>query len=225
MYANSDCFSQNPGCSSMDSNDPYFDRNQHLDIKDGGNLPHWHQDGKLQFVTFRLADSLPSERIKDLRTVIDGFNKNHPKPWSADIKQQYWKTVGPMEERLLDNGHGSCLLRDKELRDIVRETILYNDGRDCDIIAFVIMPNHVHLLLHVNGNRTLGKIIQSIKRFSSRKINEAMKCKGKLWMTESFDRIVRSADNLKHYVLYIKENPRHLHPTQYDLFIHPDFDF
>lgn len=201
----------------------FYDPHSELEIKDGGNLPHWHQDGKIQFVTFRLADSLPLCVITELKTKIEEFKNLHPKPWSCDTKREYWNFVGPLEERLLDNGHGSCILKYKEPRDIVKNAILYRDGIDYNVIAFVIMPNHVHVLIQPLGNLSLSKILHSIKRFSAVNINRLMQRSGKFWMNESFDRIVRSPLHLKRCLQYINNNPGTLDTDQFEVYINSNF--
>lgn len=202
----------------------YYDPNSELNIQNGGNLPHWHQDEKIQFVTFRLADSLPSCVITELKTKIEEFKNLHPKPWNGDTTRKYWNFVGPLEERLLDNGHGSCILKHKESRDIVKNAILYRDGIDYNIIAFVIMPNHVHVLIQPLGKLSLSKILHSVKRFSALNINRLIQRSGKFWMSESFDRIVRSPLHLKRCIQYIKNNPKNLDSDQFEIYINAKFN-
>lgn len=197
----------------------FFDPDADIDIKDGGNLPHWHQDGKIQFVTFRLADSLPANVTHELKSKVEEFRKLHPQPWSDNVLRKYWNIIGPMEERLLDKGYGSGVLKIKEIRDIVKNAILYQDGIDYNIIAFVIMPNHVHLLIQLFEDKTLSKILHSVKRFTAYSINKLLNQQGQLWLNESFDRIVRSQKHLDHCIRYIKENPQHLSSDQFELYI------
>ncbi len=202
--------------------DIFFDPKAPIKTTDGGDLPHWHQDGKLQFVTFRLADSLPSKVIATLRAEIEQFKLRHPQPWSRQTQKEYWNLVGPQEERLLDNGHGSCLLRSEEARLIVADAILYKDGVDYIVLAFVIMPNHVHLLIQPLENKETGKILHSIKRFSAHAINKRLGRTGKLWQSESFDRLVRSPAHLDNCLDYIKANPHGLPPHHFTLYLRND---
>lgn len=69
------------------------------------------------------------------------------------------------------------------------------------------MPNHVHLLLHADKGFTLTEIIKGIKGVSARRINQQNNEKGKIWHNESFDRIVRDADELKQKLIYMLNNP------------------
>ncbi len=96
----------------------YFDRNQYIQIHYSGNLPHIHQDETLQFVTFRLGDSLPKSACQDLIEKRNKFLKTYPLPWDADIKLLYWKEIGPIEQRYLDRGYGACWLKYPQCRKI-----------------------------------------------------------------------------------------------------------
>ena len=201
----------------------FLNFDQPIDKHTGGNLPHWHQDGKIQFVTFRLADSLPTAVIEELKYRKETFLRNHPRPWDMTVQKEYWNQIGPMAEQLLDNGHGSCLLRHHAVRSIVASALHHNDGVHYNLIAYVIMPNHVHLLLHLPGNSELPRILQSIKGYTAAQINRLMNRKGKLWMRESFDRIVRSYSHLNQCLNYIKHNPSTLPASDYTLYLHPKY--
>ena len=197
----------------------FFDPNEEVQINTSGILPHWHQDGKMQYVTFRLADSLPKSVCQDLHERVSQFKKTHPEPWDEIVKQLYWKEIGPMQHRLLDNGYGSCILRNRECRKVLVDTIAYRDDIDYKVISYVIMPNHVHMLILPLAKCKLNYILNSIKKFSAKKINHIIGKTGPLWMKESFDRIVRNEDSYKHYYNYIIANPRYLSPSDYTLYL------
>ena len=201
----------------------FLDKNAEIEMKTGGNLPHWHQCGKVQFVTFRLADSLPTTVLRTLNEAVTEFKQRHAEPWDMDTRRQYWKLIGPMEERLLSNSHGSCVLRHSNIRTIVSDALKFNAGIAYDLLAYVIMPNHVHLLIRPYDSVTLSRIMHSIKRFSANRINKALHRSGMLWMPESYDRIVRSADELRHYVDYIRKNPKYLRYDEFELFVNDNF--
>lgn len=196
---------------------PYFDPNEEVKISTTGALPHWNQYGKIQYVTFRLADSLPQSKIAELTELKNRFISNHPKPWDKQDKYAYWKLIGPVESKLLDAGYGLCILKIPEIRGIVSVTLRYNDGNKYRLIAYVIMPNHVHVLFELFGNNSIESVMKSIKGYSSRKINELTGGSGSVWMKEYFDRIVRDASHLKSYIRYIINNPRFLQPGEYEL--------
>lgn len=198
-------------------NNPYFNPNEEIKVSTTGVLPHWNQYGKIQYVTFRLADSLPQSKIAELTELKNKFISNHPKPWDKYEKFAYWNLIGPVESKLLDAGYGSCILKIPEIRSIVSDTLKYNDGNKYRLIAYVIMPNHVHVLFELLGNNSIECVMKSIKGYCSREINELTGGSGSVWMKEYFDRIVRDASHLKSYIGYILNNPKYLKPGEYEL--------
>lgn len=198
---------------------PFLDYNSEIHVYETGTLPHWHQDGKIQFVTFRLADSLPQEKIKELQNIKDTFYRTHTLPWDDKTKLEYFRLIGPMENKLLDNGYGACVLKNKAVRIIVSDTIAYYENIRYQSLAYVIMPNHVHWLLKLFDSNNLTKIIQSVKRQSAKEINAFYNQSGTVWMKEYFDRIIRSHEHLIHCLNYIKDNPKFLNSDKYSLYI------
>src|SRR5947208_1409298 len=70
------------------------------------------------------------------------------------------------------------------------------------------MPNHVHLIFSLNGTgKSVGKIMQSIKRISARECNKILGLEGKFWQEESFDRYIRDEEELKALINYVIQNP------------------
>lgn len=203
----------------MLTDNPFLEKSEEVEISTHDKLPHWHQDGKIQYVTFRLADSLPQSELKEIKGMIDSFKERNPEPWDKSVMLQYHRQVGAKFEEYLDNGLGECIFRNKECRDVLKDVIMFYDNVKYDVLAFVIMPNHVHLLLRLIDRNKLGKIMQSIKRQSSREINNRLNRQGTIWMKRYFDRIVRSEDHLKHYLSYIRDNPRFLMPGDFYLYV------
>ncbi len=199
--------------------DCFLDKDGDVEISAGGNLPHWHQEGKVQFVTFRLADSLPQSVVDETKKVIATFRELNPEPWSAETMQRYRNLVRKGTEKFLDRGYGSCILARKEIRDIVSSALHYYDGTRYDLIAYVVMPNHVHVIICPYEGQKASEIFHDIKGFSAREINRKLNRKGQLWFRESFDRLIRSEEDLKYKIAYIKNNPKHLTSDQFDLYI------
>lgn len=97
-------------------------------------------------------------------------------------------------------------------RDEVKETCLFHDGKKYDFLALVVMPDHVHILLQPmekgeKGFYPLAEILHSIKSYSANQINKILKRRGTVWLDESFDRIVRDANELQEKLNYIINNP------------------
>jgi hypothetical protein len=111
------------------------------------NLPHWTQRGCTYFITFRLADSLPQNLLHQWREELKLWLQKHPQPWSPEDAREYWREFQARKERWLDAGHGSCALRDPVRRTVVVEALHHFDGERYELDAFVVMPNHVHVLV------------------------------------------------------------------------------
>ncbi len=158
-------------------------------------LPHF--DGEVtQFITFRLADSLPQGVLDRLKLQLE-----HDK--LSDDSEEYRQRV----EDYLDQGAGECLLRHPEIARIVSETILYEHERSCDLKAWVVMPNHAHLLLRMRADETLGGLMKRIKGVSSRKINQHLGREGSVWQAHSFDRYIRDSEPFIKVVRSSESNP------------------
>ena len=110
----------------------------------------------------------------------------------------------------LDKGLGTCVLKRPGLSKIVADCLLHFDGNRYHIGDFVIMPNHVHLLVCLLGDTDLLKQCCSWKKFSAGKINELLGRSGRFWQEESFDHLVRSPKQFCAIQQYIRENPINL---------------
>ncbi len=126
-------------------------------IHSRGYLPHVKREGASYFVTFRLADSLPQQvllefkrqQVQHLRALASG------EPGSAseeEINCHFRRQI----ERYLDCGFGECHLRRPVIAQIVAEALLHFHNRHYVLHEWVIMPNHVHLVVWPMPNYTLS---------------------------------------------------------------------
>ncbi len=90
---------------------------------------------------------------------------------------------------------------------MVREHILSGDGQYYELVALVVMPNHVHLVLAPGAGFSLSRILKGIKGVTAHQINGKRGVRGRLWQDESFDRIVRDQTELQAKLEYMLENP------------------
>lgn len=160
-----------------------------------GYLPHLDVANKLQAVTFRLADALPRKVVERWKREILALEGNK----DQFLRQKIFKYE--------DVGYGSCVLKNPEIAEIVQQTILHFDTQRYRILDWVIMPNHVHVLIHCLAGFPLGDIVRSWKTFSSREINRILDRTGKLWTTDYHDRYIRDLDHLANVRAYLHNNP------------------
>ena len=185
----------------------------------GKKLPHWFQEHKTVFVTFRLADSLPQEKIEELIELKRNMLLYESLSSSDEVHKEYNLEVARRIERWIDLGHGSCVLANQEIRKTVADAIFFQDEDKYVVYAFVVMPNHVHILMSPLINIPVVDIIGKIKGFTAKKINKALHTTGTVWQSGIFDRIVRDNNNFEQYMDYIYNNPRNPPPTSYTLYL------
>ena len=178
-----------------------------LTKKESRFLPHWQQGTCACFVTWRLADSLPTEKLAALRTEREAWEAAHPKPWSKDEEVEHHALFNERINTWLDAGSGSCILRDSALAGIVSSALNHFDGERYHLYAAVVMPNHVHVLFQPIGGNQISDILQSWKSFTAKAINAKTGDVGRLWQPESFDRLIRNERHFGAVVEYIRENP------------------
>lgn len=171
------------------------------------NLPHWRQDDVWYFVTYRLADSIPQSAITALEAEREQWLAAHPEPRTDAQKNEYWERFGGRIHDLLDAGSGECWLRKGEVRDVVVESMLYGEAKRYRLDAWVVMPNHVHVLVMPVNNIDLSKILHTWKSYTANRINRMLVRKGKLWQDESYNHIVRNPIAFQKIREYILNNP------------------
>jgi REP element-mobilizing transposase RayT len=107
----------------------------------------------------------------------------------------------------LDECHGACVLRDPEVGKLIAQSLDHFHGIRVLTGDFVVMPNHVHVLMTPIHGFELEDVLQSIKSYSAKQINRVLIRTGTLWQRESYDHIVRDTDQLQAYQDYIAFNP------------------
>jgi REP element-mobilizing transposase RayT len=161
-----------------------------------GYLPHFDGRPLPQFITLRLADSVPKH-------VIDNWKRELGTTASVADQILLRKRV----EKYLDQGYGEALLSDYRVADMVQQALLSDDGKKYRLFSWVVMPNHVHLLTTRTDEFPLGNILQSFKSLTAHKANMILRRRGTFWMPDYFDRYIRNEDHFRKTTLYIESNP------------------
>ena len=155
-----------------------------------GYLPHFDAETVIQLITFRLADSLPKAIFNELAALATN---------DADLRQKV--------ETMIDGGLGSCALREPVVAALARNALHHFDGGRYQLIARVIMPNHVHALVQQAGGFPLGDIVHAWKSFTAKQANKQLGRTGAFWAPDYFDRYIRDQTHFDVAVHYIHENP------------------
>jgi type I restriction enzyme R subunit len=136
------------------------------------------------------------------------WQRLHPEPWDEETEEEYHRQFSNRIDQWLDAGEGSCVLRDHALAQIVAGAFHHFDGKRYDIVAFVVMPNHVHVLFRLRASHRLEEVIKSWKGFTAREINKRLGKQGSLWQEGYWDRMIRNERHFFKCREYIKKNPK-----------------
>ncbi len=143
---------------------------QNQEFRDDHLSPFWHSRGYLphfdgpvhtQHVTVHLVDSLPKSAIERIDQQIEAL---------ADQERLLER-----RKRLhdwIDAGHGSCLLREPDCAQIVEGALHHFDGERYRLFAWVVMPNHFHVLFQPMEGWSMAKIVASWKKFTATEIKK-----------------------------------------------------
>jgi putative transposase len=156
-----------------------------------GFLPHFDAPNVTQFVTFMLVDSFPVTRRAEWEVILrieDDLAKR--------AKLEQW----------LDRAHGECWLRHSDVATAVEEVLLERNQKDFQMLAWVIMPNHVHLVVNI-WEMPLARLINDWKGKSARMVNRVLQRNGQLWQEDYLDICIRDETHLKRTIRYTELNP------------------
>ena len=168
-----------------------------------GYLPHRDEPGLTQFVTFHLADSFP----ESLRSKWEHFAKIEDDCEQREVIEAY-----------LDKGRGECHLRRPEIAKLVEDNFRQFWGccgsqtrapeapARYELRAWVVMPNHVHVLFEV-GAVSMAEIVGAWKKHTGRLANKLLGKQGAFWAEDYFDTYMRDAEHERRTIHYIENNP------------------
>ncbi|HWA83558.1 MAG TPA: transposase [Fimbriimonadaceae bacterium] len=161
-----------------------------------GYLPHRDDEGLIQFITFRLYDSMPAELLDVWKEELRSFPKTKA---DSELRSRILKYV--------DRGHGQCFLRIPAVANLVQSTLLRFHAERYELLEWVVMPNHVHVLIEPRLNWSLDGILHSWKSYTAKKANQLLGRRGTFWYREYYDRWIRNEEHYARVVEYIAGNP------------------
>jgi len=168
-------------------------------------LPHWEVDAHWHFVTIRCHGSLPEavkQQVLEIHTNLQSIEPNCEA--FQQLQRQYFLTV----EKYLDTGRGFAPFMNPETCQQCLQAIHAMETEGWKTGAAVVMPNHIHLLIHAEPPAsTLREVLIRFKGRSAKWANQTLGRSGKFWQQDWFDRWMRHEAEVAKVVNYIRENP------------------
>ncbi len=181
------------------------------------NLPHYQPKGATLFITFRLAGSLPVSLLQTLEEEAERNRKSIARLSNADEQAHLAYVEQKRQFARWDHALDSCQsgpqwLAEPAIAEQMAEALLYRDKSVYNLIAYSIMSNHVHLVCTplmrtVDEYYALSQIMQSLKGNTALRANKILQRSGAFWQHESYDHVIRDADELERVVAYVLNNP------------------
>lgn len=176
------------------------------------NLPHFTIPNSILFVTFRLSGTIPIHIVEKLKSELElrlnqiENGKHLPQDEKTLAEIEYKKHFLAIDE-YLDNNSRIDFLKRENIAQIVMNSLFFHEKVDYDLIAFTIMPNHVHLVVrYKNAEKPFYEIMKSIKLYSARHANALLGRRGAFWQPESYDHVIRDDREFQNVIKYVLNN-------------------
>jgi REP element-mobilizing transposase RayT len=176
-----------------------------------GALPHLKREGACYSVTFRLAGTLPGEvllRLKRERERIVREAEACKRPLTWREQQELFNWYSRHVDGYLDEGRGDCWLKQPEIARLVSGALTHFDGERYSLRAWVVMPNHVHVVVRPEPAHSLSDILKSWKGYTAVHANRLLGLVGaSFWQSEAYDHCCRDDEERARCCDYVVRNP------------------
>jgi putative transposase len=190
------------------------------------NLPHFHPENQILFITYRLAGSVPAYLLNKLRKNLNEemlilkkrFTCESLEKKKKDLRLKYFYKLDDIVDQ---NPNNIDYLSDERIATLVMNKFFEFDNLRYELYSFCVMPNHVHLVINNNVKFEISKsnkkgatkdlkvadTLRLIKGSTARNSNKILSRGGKFWQSESFDRVIRNKKELLNTLTYVIYNP------------------
>jgi REP element-mobilizing transposase RayT len=181
------------------------------------HLPHIQPPGATFFLTFRLANSIPTVKLVELQEEARATERRLAQICTVADRQREAVLAAKRQfarwDAMLDLAAcGPKWLTEPAIARLVADALHFQHNRTADLDSFTIMSNHVHVVLtpleKSDGSyHSLARILHSIKSFTSNQANRILGLEGAFWQHESYDHYVRDPEELLRIRRYVLNNP------------------
>ncbi len=185
-------------------------------------LPHWHPPNATFFVTFRLEGSLPKsviqlfqEEYEQAKRILHSYPPEQHDPKAYDAYRKAYARF----ERALGKANGPRWLAEPQIAEIVQNELHALHPRYYHLLAYCLMPNHLHLLVDMQdipappprkdgvSYTALTYALWLLKGRTGHACQKLLGKPGRFWSRESYDHVVRNDREFKRILSYIVNNP------------------
>lgn len=181
------------------------------------HLPHIQPPGATLFITFRLAGSIPAWLLRQLCAEAERIEASlalisDPQERAERAYLEQRRLFGRWDAALDTAQSGPFWLRGPRIAELMTPSLHHRNGQVYDLIAYCIMPNHVHVvytpLPKTDGDYyAMSAIMHSLKRYTARESNLLLGRTGAFWQHENYDHFVRDEAELGRIVHYTVNDP------------------
>ncbi len=183
---------------------------------DERNSPYCSQPGSSYFITYCLNDSLPNRVIDQYLREQEAWRVriHYERAQLGDLAEDTEKECEAFQlkayrsfEAILDEGHGSCVFKDPIQRQVVAEALLQLHGDRYLAHGFVVMPNHIHLLVKPLDGQSPENLLILWMRAVAQRMGQDVKAKGGLWHVDTWICMIRNEEHWLRAMRYTLKNP------------------
>lgn len=179
-------------------------------------LPHHQPNGCDLFITFRLNFSLPKHILDSLAEYQANIENDLRKRADLTIEEKkiiLSKKAFANYDMMLNRYNSFTInLSEPKLAETLVKSLREYDGSLYHLHSFVIMPNHVHIMIRIAENElgamySIAYVMKSIKGTSARYLNIKLNRRGRLWLREYYDHFIRNEQEFNNVIRYMEMNP------------------
>lgn len=179
------------------------------------DIPHWDFANAKQHITFRLSDSLTLNQLEVLKRQAEE-NPESRRSYYLHLSIEEW----------INRGMGTCILNIPEFAQVVVNALQQLHNKRYYLYHWVVMPNHVHVLIREFPHSPICNVVNSWKHFTSVQFDELLRkfknssrfqnsyidsliktFNGHYWITDYWDVMIRNKKHFDLEVNYIAQNP------------------
>jgi len=98
-----------------------------------------------------------------------------------------------------------CVIRG--LQNWFKTRSAISTGERYRLLAWCVMPNHVHAVAEMLPGFALAHVVHSWKSYMAKEANKMLHREGPFWQREYYDRYIRDDRHLERAIAYIEQNP------------------